>query len=443
MFAIHAEPMYYDWGSSSRFRETFAREIPEGLSLAELWLGTHPRGPSRLADPQTGRPLLTASDLGSIVARHSESCLGSLAVADPVQAQNSGESKASGHRELPYLLKILGADKALSIQVHPDKVQAQEGFDRENRLGLPIDAKNRNYKDANHKPECILALSEFYALQGFREPAEIVASLEPASALLRNPLSELSKPEPSLGGFLAKSLSLDAEDLDAALAQLSEAAEAALAADGEIPDTSPHRWFLRMKESFPGDPGLLAAYYLNIVKIMPGQALVLEARVLHAYLEGIGVELMANSDNVLRAGCTSKHVDVDELLRVCATESGAGRKSEPQAGTWLESGFEEFRLYIGGKSPAELLPADGQPRIVLALGTELELAYGTAPDPSTNRLASEPGFSREVRLGPGKAAFVPANASEITLRVRKSAGAAGTDVPAWVMAAPGLREGGT
>lgn len=420
MFAIHPEPMYYDWGDSSLFSTFFGRSVPEALQLAELWMGAHPKAPSRLADPHSQRSLRNASDLRDILRRHPAECLG-----------NSGFGQ-----ELPYLLKILSAAKALSIQVHPDLDQAREGFERENSLGIPLSASDRNYKDPNHKPECIFALSEMYALQGFREPADIREALDPARAYLGRPLAELEKveAEQALAGFLEKSLSIDPEDLEAALMELGQKAREELEANPKLPPEHPHRWFLQMSKAFPGDSGLLAAYYLNVVRLLPGQTLFLEARMLHAYLSGIGVELMASSDNVLRAGCTSKHIDTDELLKVTRTAPGKGRILELLPGEWLDAGYNEFRLFVGPKEENQVL-TESSPRMLLSLDARIKLTYLDPPRKDTSRLAREAGFVKELLLAPGQAAFLPANLGSIELSLL---GSSGKCPASWVMAAPGL-----
>ena len=228
---------------------------------------------------------------------------------------------------LPYLFKVLASGSPLSIQAHPNLEQAAEGFRRENEAGIPIDAYNRNYRDANHKPEIICALSEFYAMRGFRSPSEILENFRSIrSAALEEPLTEIENAlsgnaDPDEGGeeewsllknFFTALMTVEGAEKDRMI-------EAAL--------QQPYRreilrWVKRFAELYPGDTGVLSPLYLNIVRLSPGDAMYLPAGELHAYLQGLGIELMANSDNVLRGGLTPKHIDVPELLSVLNFKSG-------------------------------------------------------------------------------------------------------------------------
>jgi mannose-6-phosphate isomerase len=229
-----------------------------------------------------------------------------------------GESVVAAYGpKLPFLLKVLAAAEPLSLQAHPSIAQAERGFDADEAAGIPLSAPHRNYKDRNHKPELLCALSEFWALRGFREvPASIelltelnVSGLEPTLAALRA--------DPSATGIsrvFSRLMQSPAEDKKA----LSEAVAAACRARA---DSSPRfadelRWGVRIADLYPGDIGLVVALLLNLVRLAPGDAIYLPAGNLHAYLDGTGVELMASSDNVLRGGLTPKHVNVPELLAI-------------------------------------------------------------------------------------------------------------------------------
>ncbi|WP_239404878.1 mannose-6-phosphate isomerase, class I [Frankia sp. Cj3] len=273
----------YDWGSPSAIYDLLG-ETPTGEPAAELWLGTHPGAPSEVETANGRRP---AAD-----------------VAGP----------------LPFLLKVLAAEKALSLQVHPDTTRAQTGFDDEERSGVPRDAAQRRYRDRNHKPELIVALTPFRALAGVRDPQRTLAvvhglgypPLEAAFAPLeRDPAAGaatvlrtlLTMPADQAHGF--------ARGLAEAAAMLEPPAAPAAPAVASAADL-----VRRLAATHPGDVGIAAALLLNDISLRPGEALFQPARLLHAYVHGVGIEIMATSDNVLRGGLTPKHIDVDELLDV-------------------------------------------------------------------------------------------------------------------------------
>lgn len=299
----------YVWGDPAMIAELQGRS-PTGGPEAELWLGAHPAAPSHLVERD--RPLDEA------VAEDPEAMLGA----------------AVWHRfgRFPFLLKILAAAQPLSIQVHPSLAQAKSGFDREERDGLDAGDPSRTYRDDNHKPELICALTPFEAKCGFRNRAITVALVDtlatrPAArgrmAEFAAALVEGDTDGECLATTLAWLFELSAEataeltgELLAAAAQLLVDIEgdATLAAYG--PEL---RWLAELDRYHPGDVGVAVSLLLNHVVLEPGQALFLSPGNLHAYLRGAGVELMANSDNVIRGGLTVKHVDVDELLTVVDT----------------------------------------------------------------------------------------------------------------------------
>ena len=217
------------------------------------------------------------------------------------------------HNQLPYLFKVLAAAKPLSIQAHPSKLQAQTGFEHENNQGIPLNAPHRNYKDANHKPECICALSPFWALQGFRSIDDILRLVgEICPNGLGSELNQLKKQADPIGlkVFFTKLMTLET---GRKIQLIDEANQNA----NKLSEQEPaFHWTAKLGVEYPSDTGMLAPLYLNLVQLEPGQALFLPAGELHAYLEGVGIELMANSDNVLRGGLTPKHIDVPELLKV-------------------------------------------------------------------------------------------------------------------------------
>lgn len=296
-------PRDYAWGSTTAMAGLLGTER-SGHPEAELWLGAHPSSPSRILDPdQTdGSP-----DLADWIAR------------DP------SEALGDHNTHLPYLLKVLAAAGPLSLQAHPSTAQAVAGFARENAAGIPIDSPERNYKDAAHKPEIIFALSEtFDALCGFRDvqrTAELFARLAEAAStdahtaiarfastlrgepsdVLRSATEWLLSGDPEVGVLVSAVVDATAGiDADPAGDDLAVAADTVSI----------------LAEAFPGDPGIVLALLLNRATLTPGQVLYLPAGNIHAYLRGLGIELMAASDNVMRGGLTPKRIDVTELVSI-------------------------------------------------------------------------------------------------------------------------------
>ncbi|MFJ6139432.1 mannose-6-phosphate isomerase, class I [Kitasatospora sp. NPDC092286] len=361
----------YAWGSVTAIPALLGRE-PTGEPQAELWMGAHPGAPSR-ADRGDG-----PRRLDELIAADPEGELGAATVA------RFGPT-------LPFLFKVLAAGIPLSIQAHPTLDQARAGFAAENALGLPPDAPERNYRDANHKPELICALDEFDGLCGFRPPAGAAAllaglkvpALDPLIALLRT-----GTESEALRRTLAAVLTMADADAAAAVRDTAEAVDKAAADD----PAGPYAPYTRIARDFPGDRGLIAGLLLNHIRLRAGQALYLGAGVPHAYLHGICVELMANSDNVLRAGLTPKHIDVPELLKVVGFTAGTPEvlRPEPVAGTPGEELYpvpiDEFRLsrfvldgrdrLVDGRTPQILLCTAGTARLTAADGTALDLARG-------------------------------------------------------------------
>ncbi|MFE9539064.1 mannose-6-phosphate isomerase, class I [Streptomyces sp. NPDC006691] len=359
----------YAWGSTTLIPELLGTEAT-GEPQAEMWMGAHPGAPSQL-DRGAG-----ATSLSDVIAADPAGELGRAAVA------------RFGPR-LPFLLKLLAAGAPLSLQVHPDLAQAKEGYDAEERAGVPLDAPHRNYKDANHKPELICALTPFEGLCGFRTPEEAARTLAALEVDSLKPYVDLLRAHPveaALREVLTAVLTADREEMAATVTETA----AACARLGGAPYTA----YASLAHHYPGDPGVLAAMLLNYVRLQPGEALFLGAGVPHAYLSGMGVEIMANSDNVLRCGLTPKHVDVPELLRVVRfepTDPGVLRPEASPSGEELyETPIDEFRLSrfvrAEGAAPTELTAAT--PQIVLC----------TAGSPSVGGLT----------LTPGAAVFVPA-----------------------------------
>jgi mannose-6-phosphate isomerase len=323
----------YAWGGSEYLAELTGCPPDPSRPRAELWLGAHP------AAPATAWPNGVGVPLDRLVAAAPAAILGERSVVRFGPA-------------LPYLLKVLDVRTMLSIQAHPTLAQAREGFARENAAGIPLDARHRNYRDANHKPEAHVALSEFWLLCGFRRPDEIVALLAPrpglAGLLAGAPPVDALPPSAWLERLYTHVMRLDQPAVDRALAPWL-AAIAPRLAEGTLDRRDPDYWAARAAVDFARpdghlDRGVASIYLLNLVRVPPGAGLALSAGVLHAYLAGQAVEIMASSDNVLRGGLTPKHVDVDELLRILRFEP---MEVEPGAGTLDAGGVREYPSSAG------------------------------------------------------------------------------------------------
>lgn len=267
---------------------------------AELWMGAHPADSAWLRE-EGGRVSLVDT-----IAHDPAATLGSR-----VRAEHGDQ--------LPFLLKVLAAEEPLSLQAHPSREQARDGFARENRAGIPLDAPHRNYKDENHKPELLVALTPFRALAGFRDPAKTVDVLKHLSGPIMKHYCDMLAEQPDSGGLRALFttwITLPHRPLRALLDDLTDGCVRYLREDAHGPFRPVAKMLLELAEYYPGDAGVLTASLLNYAELEPGEGLYLAAGSLHAYMHGMGVEVMANSDNVLRGGMTPKHVDVAELLRV-------------------------------------------------------------------------------------------------------------------------------
>jgi len=283
--------MDYAWGSQTAIPELLGRPSSADTPQAELWMGAHPKAPSSVT---LDNEVVLLPDL---VAQHTQDVL--------------GKYTTGRFGKLPFLFKILAAAQPLSIQAHPNQAQAEQGFARENAQGIPLDGRTRNYRDNSHKPEIICALTDFWALNRFRRISEILALMEAMGlAGISKEVSDFHKSpnQEGLKTFFRALLTLDHE-------QKKRVIEEAVSYARTHQDQDPvWDWMLKIYAHYPDDMGVLSPVLLNLVKLAPGQAMFLGAGELHAYLEGVGVELMANSDNVLRGGLTPKHMDVDELL---------------------------------------------------------------------------------------------------------------------------------
>lgn len=311
----------YPWGSRTLIPQLRGLPAPSDRPEAELWFGAHPAGPSTI----DGRPLT------EIIAE------------DPAAALGPRVREQFGDR-LPFLLKLLAAAEPLSLQAHPSAEQAREGFARENDQGIALNASNRNYKDSSHKPELIVALSEFHAMIGFR-PLELTRELFAALSCpeldryltILDPFNESD----SLRGLFTTWISIPAQARQELIDAVVTAASTNLQRGDWISNVLVN--VLELQERYPGDIGVLGALLLNHVRMYPGEGIYLDAGQLHAYVRGLGVEIMANSDNVLRGGLTSKYVDVPELVRVLEFSSLSDLGVYREEGVYLTPA-PEFQL---------------------------------------------------------------------------------------------------
>ncbi len=362
----------YAWGTTGDLSE-FVGRTPSGGPEAELWIGAHHGAPSRLPD---GRAL-------DEVIRD-----------DPLTMLGPDVRAAFGDR-LPFLMKVLAVNEALSLQVHPTSEQARAGHAREDLASVPVDAPTRSYPDPWHKPELVVALSRFDGIVGFRDvarTAEILRLLSlpwadaTADRLLAGPA------DTALRELVSETLARSGPELSALIRELGEAArQADVAVDAEAV-----RVFAMLEDltgRYPDDPGVLVTPLLNYVVLEPGEAMFVEAGVVHAYGAGFALEIMTSSDNVLRAGLTGKHTDIEELLAITDFNPSAPPRRGPlELGVdrvGLTPGSEEFELLLG-RPPLDGVPESG-PRVVLVLDGDVELA--TRND--------------RITAGKGEAVFVP------------------------------------
>ena len=368
----------YTWGSKTALTELYGMANPENLPMAELWMGAHPKSSSQITDAQ-----------GQAVS-----------LRDVIEADKTtllGKNVAERFGELPFLFKVLCAAQPLSIQVHPNKQASELGFAKENAAGIAMDAAERNYKDPNHKPELVFALTPFLAMNAFREFSEIATLLQPVfnahpaiAEFIAQPTGE------RLSALFAGLLNLQGEDKAHALKLLRTALET------ETGDAWETIRFI--SEFYPDDSGLFSPLLLNVVKLNPGEAMFLFAETPHAYLQGTALEVMANSDNVLRAGLTPKYIDIPELV---ANVKFTGKPAaELLTQPHVEGAIEEFPIPVDDfafslhtlSHEVTTLAQEGAAIVFCVKGNAL-LSKG----------------EQQLTLQPGESAFVAANESPIAI----------------------------
>ena len=407
VFRLRNTIQEYAWGSRSAIPELLGQPFPADKPQAELWMGAHSKAPSLVLLPDGDE-----IPLPELIARDPAGTLG------PAVAKKFGG--------LPFLFKVLAAAQPLSIQAHPNLEQARAGFRRENEQGIPLDAFQRNYRDDNHKPEVISALTPFWALNGFRPIPEMLELLSSVgfSGIGRQIAAFASNPNATgLKSFFASLMRLDRETRERTIrealawaggsagdaggngrAEDDRAASGRSAQPAETSGADAAGWLRRLAEMYPGDIGVLSPLLLNLLLLQPGDTMFLEAGVLHAYLDGTGIELMANSDNVIRGGLTPKHMDVDELLSILRFEGHSVRLAESVETVPGQRVFNtparEFRLSEIHTSPKQPYrnPGSGSIELMIILQGEGRIEAGDS-----------------LAVGKGDSLLIPASAGPYTV----------------------------
>ena len=379
MHPLHGTLMRYSWGTH-HFIPALLGQPEDGQPVAEYWLGAHASSPARI----------DGTTLDAAIAADA-SLLGPRAAG------------AFGG-QLPYLVKVLSARHALSLQAHPSRELAREGYAREEAAGIELTSPSRTYRDDWPKPEVLVALTEFHALSGFREPlatAALVSALGvgEVAAPMTGPLTQRSG-SAALAEVFLELLSHDG-DRQELVNHVLAAAVGHRDHPGPLGDFA--RTALELDETFPGDPGILAALLLNRVTLQPGEALFVDHGTMHAHLRGSGIEVMGASDNVVRGGLTSKHIDVDELVRMVDVSPARPRVLAPDRvgpGVWAyRTPCPEFAVWrVEPPAGGVVLPGDASARIVLVTRGTVMLTAG----------------DHTLGLARGEAAFLPATDARVT-----------------------------
>jgi len=373
------------WGSTTAIPDLLGL-VPDGQPVAEAWFGAHPSAPAFAHVDGT------------------EVRLDDVIAADPGETLGADVASRSENR-LPYLLKIIAAASPISLQVHPSIQRARIGFEIEDAAGTPIDARERSYRDRNHKPELVYALTRFDAMVGFRAPrraAELLVGLEtPLAAELRARLVA----DPAQSGVRAAFEWLVSPGTRPGIDEVRAFADACAKrlVDGS-PSPRTDRTVIRLAAAYPGDAGAVTSVLLNPVTLRPGEAVFVPAGTVHAYLQGVGVEIMANSDNVLRAGLTQKHIDLPELLvNLDAVAAPPIRIAPERVFTSTEIYYapvDDFELSVTRLTDEGVARIPGRgPRVLLCLEGEVEV--------HTERNGT-------LSLRRGQAAFAPAGEGAVT-----------------------------
>ena len=407
----------YAWGSRGGIPGLFGYGPAEG-PLAEVWLGAHPDDPARLGcgeeDPLFDLAQLYPSSVansavsGDASGRGGDQLPGTPATLENLIAADPdgvlGEEIAYRHgAQLPYLLKLIAPCEPLSLQVHPSLEQAREGFAAEEAAGIARTAPNRNYRDRNHKPELAYALTRFEALVGFRAPRRIAAVIRDLDTPLTDELRRIVLHEGVRSAFCFL-LDPQTRPGEAAVREVIRACR------GRGPEDSPSRRadaaVIALGSRYPGDPGVVASLLMNPVTLQPGEALFIPAGTVHAYRSGVAVEVMAASDNVLRAGLTAKYIDVPELLRIVRADAAPPVRIAPE---WNSRTTATFYA-----------PVDDFELSVVTLRDANAWARQPGVGPRT-LVCLEGGVQAEARgerlsMNTGQAIFIPASDGRLSVR---------------------------
>lgn len=376
----------YAWGSRTAIPELMGQSLPADQPQAELWMGAHSKAPSFVGTGDGWK------SLPELLHEYPLEILG---------------KRIAGkyHGKLPFLFKVLAAAEPLSIQAHPGADAAREGFAREETLAIPFDAPNRNYKDSNHKPECLCALTPFWGLCGFRSVSEIFSLLSYLCPETLGALLGLLQENTQTNGLQVFFESIMQTSPQKQAEITHEAVRYAQTNAHERPE---YDWVVRLHYAYPSDIGVIFPAILNLVHLQPGEALFLKQGELHAYLSGVGIELMANSDNVLRGGLTSKHRDIDELMRVLSFDEKIvdillpGNQNKHEG--CYRTPVEEFELSVIslGKGDSYTGPVDRSVEILLCTAGEHKI--------------TETGQIKSMPFAKGSSVLIPAAVPGYTIQ---------------------------
>ncbi|WP_037027182.1 mannose-6-phosphate isomerase, class I [Psychromonas aquimarina] len=370
----------YAWGSTDSMTALFDTANPQQEPQAEMWMGDHPNGCSKIC---SGEHEILLSDF---IASDIDAVLG----------------RSAAFKAMPFLFKVLAAEKALSVQVHPNKQQAETGFALEEKSGIAQDASNRNYRDANHKPELVFALTKYQAMNGFRDLQTIADDFDRLDiSSLNEALNHFKADfcEQGLARFFSAVLSLHSEQKDQAIEHLLHYAAQQSATRFEL--------IMQLKEQYPGDIGLFSPLFLHTVTLQPGQAMFLDAGTPHAYIHGTALEIMANSDNVLRAGLTPKYIDVAELIdktrfNALKYEQLCLEPVREQNSEHYLVPVDDFRFSVYKQPQKQQLQVDTA-EILFAVDAEASLVHSSG---------------EEIIFNKGQAVFIPAYAQEYSISTK-------------------------
>jgi len=339
VYKLYNQIKHYEWGSPYILPQFLGIENSRGIPYAEMWMGTNSGAPSKIR---------VSNDKTEDLFR------------------------VSG--DIPFLLKVIAVEKPLSIQAHPNKEQAVQGFKREEELKLHLKSPSRNYKDPNHKPEILCALSPFTLMAGFRKPDEIYRSLEEFITVIPQ-LKEVFSPmfralkTNMLEVFFRILFYFSRLEIEYITKLVNEVK---ISGTGGI---TGQQWQLIKDFAvlYPNEIAILSPLYLNYFTLQPGQAVFIPAGILHSYISGFGVELMANSDNVLRCGLTPKYVDIPELMSILTFTSFMPPVVTPDSSSWFcyQTPCDEFLLALMRADGGEEFFPEEEPAVCVVTEGEL------------------------------------------------------------------------